>query len=874
LNGLLSLEGVTNLIKSFMHSLIFSLICLTAFTLVHSELLFEDPSDASSVDQSRDEHMQKNEDPFDEVFADSLESTHERLHPIVVELEQHEELIYEEISFPAEPALVKKNAQHGQQRSNETRFLSLVPESEENFQNPKELQYDESEFNPDIETEVPSLSDDVDLDEPEPPPPEQPRPLIEPESNRPEYIPSSPPSSQSPLPQELVIDLKNPVFIHGVITTEEGGVISGQGIRIQARKIEYANKIENGIRIQKIVAEEDLMMEYANRAFVGSRLEYDFINKTGVLYNGKTFVDIWFLGGDKIELQEDGTFYISNAFVTTCEDQDNTWEINAKTVKITEDKFLAARNIRFRFFKVPLFWLPSFKSNLKAFSDPPIRYKLVWDKGLGPRLTMRYRIFSWRDLNLFFRLDYRLKRGFGGAFESEYSSPDHATTFVTRSYGAHDKSFPDEKGPHRYRLQGLYHTQSKDEKSQIHLTWDKLSDTRMVGDFRSDDFEINTQKRTHLVVFHQLNSAIFNLSFQPRVNRFDSIDQELPLLTIGVRPFQLGNSGIISNNDVNAGYLDYVYANDLRKEFHRRGLSSSTRAVRMETRNELYRPFSLGHFTLTPNIGVIGIFYSNNPSHHPISQGIFSYGFTGQTRLFKNYKQFRHMSEPYLEFQGLTSPTAALSHHFYFDINDGYDELNQLRIGWRNSLYSYNRPSFLPSIFTDIYTYGFFGNRDFAQTFPKFYLNVGWNRPSYAIRGGIAWNHEEQVWDFTNIATDWTINEDIAFGIEFRHRSKFDWRKADHENFIVDVARPIPELLKSPLSDGRDTLLTRFFIRLAPKWSCQIQSRHGWGRKNEPRYNAGKIDLITMLTCSWRLRLSYERLPNDNRFSGSVSLVK
>ncbi len=829
-----------------MHPLILSLVCLTAFTSIQAEAIFEEHKDA-----------------FDEVFADSMELIHKST--TVTMAQQEEELIYEEISFLDEPL--------AQQESNETRLLALAPESEEYFQNPNELQYDESEFNPDIETQVPSLSDDVDLDEPEPPP-EYPQTPAQPQSHQPAHVPPTSPFPESPSLQELVIDLKNPVFAHGVITTEEGGVITGQGIRIQAQRIEYINKIENGIRIQKIIAEEDLMMEYANRAFVGTRLEYDFINKTGVLYNGKTFVDIWFLGGDKIELQEDGTFYIANAFVTTCEDQDNTWEINAKTVKITEDKFLAARNIRFRFFKIPLFWLPSFKSNLKAFSDPPIRYKVVWDKGLGPRLTMRYRIFSWRDLDLFFRLDYRIQRGFGGAFESEYSSPDHSTTFVTRSYGAHDKSFPDERGPHRYRLQGLYHIQSKDEKSQIHLTWDKLSDTRMVGDFRSDDFEINTQKRTHLVLFHQLNSAIFNLSFQPRVNRFDSIDQELPLLTIGVRPFQLGNSGIISNNYANAGYLDYVYANDLRKEFHRLGLSSSTRAARMETRNELYRPFSLGHFTLTPNIGVIGIFYSNNPSHHSIGQGIFNYGFNGQTRLFKNYHKFCHMSEPYLEFQGLTSPTAALSHHFYFDINDGYDQLNQLRLGWRNSFYSRNCPHFLPSIFTDIYTYGFFGNRHFAQTFPKFYLNVGWNRPSYAIRGGIAWNNEEHVWDYANIATDWTINEDIAFGIEFRHRSRFDWRKADHENFIVDVARPIPELLASPMSDGRDTLLARLFIRLAPKWSCHIQSRHGWGRRNEPRYNAGKIDLITMLTCSWRLRLSYERLPNDNRFSSAVSLVK
>ena len=271
-----------------------------------------------------------------------------------------------------------------------------------------------------------SYTDDVDLDVPELPPPG----FAEP--------PAPPPS---PL-QDLVIDLKNPTFSQGTITTEEGGVVSGPGIRIQARKISYTNKIEQGVRVQKIVAEGDLMMEYGERAFVGSRLEYDFVTKTGTLSHGKTFVDIWFLGGDKIELKEDGSFYISNAFITTCEDQNNTWEINAKSVNITEDKLLSAKNIRFRFLKVPLLWLPSFKSNLKAFSDPPIRYKVIWDKGLGPRVTMRYRVFSWRELNLFTRLDYRLKRGLGGAFESEYFSNDGRTTFVTRSYGAARQNIP------------------------------------------------------------------------------------------------------------------------------------------------------------------------------------------------------------------------------------------------------------------------------------------------------------------------------------------------------------------------------------------------------------------------------------------------
>ena len=96
-----------------------------------------------------------------------------------------------------------------------------------------------------------------------------------------EYIPPPPPTPPLTLPEELMIDLKNPSFSQGIISTEEGGVISGQGLRIQGKKIQYINRLENGIRVQRIIAEGDLMLEYANRAFVGSKLDYDFTSQTG-----------------------------------------------------------------------------------------------------------------------------------------------------------------------------------------------------------------------------------------------------------------------------------------------------------------------------------------------------------------------------------------------------------------------------------------------------------------------------------------------------------------------------------------------------------------------------------------------------------------
>jgi hypothetical protein len=677
--------------------------------------------------------------------------------------------------------------------------------------------------------------------------------------------PVRPPSIEK---QELEINLKNPSFSHGVIVTDQGGVISGEGLRIQARKIEYTNRIENGVAVQKIVAQEDLMVEYGGNVFVGSRLEFDVIKKSGMLWDGKTFVDVWFLGGDKIELREDGSYYIYNAYITTCESQDNTWEISAGKIKITKDRLLSARNIRFKFAKVPLLWLPSFKSNLKFFKDPPIRYKLTWDKGLGPRLSMRYRIFSLQNLDVYFRFDYRLTRGPGAAIESEYYSDDEKTIFLTKNYAAYDKVVPDERGNKRFRLQGLFHTQSQDGKTQIHMTYDRMSDDKMPSDFKSDDFEVNTQKRTILLIDHQEEDMYTSLRLQPRINSFQSLNQELPLVTAGVRPFSLGPTGILFENYVSGAYLDYVFIDQFED------LLPTRRSGRLETQQFLYRPISIKNFTFTPNIGLIGIFYSNNPEHDAIGQGVLRYGFDANTHLIRRFAKLKHVVKPYMTYTGLTSPLAKLDNHFIFSIDDGLFKLNLIKVGVKNSFFSYRQSLFSPVFIADLFTQGFFDDKTYRLAFPKGYLNLSWFRSFFAIQGMFSWNFEEQVLDYSNIRADITVNENLAFGVEFRHRSKFDWRKGNHENFILDVARRISALLDSTLSDERNTFLTRIQARLIPRMTCYFESHTGWGRKDEPHYNEYKIELQTLLACRWKLKTSYQHMPNDDRFTGGISLVK
>lgn len=665
------------------------------------------------------------------------------------------------------------------------------------------------------------------------------------------------------------VQLKDPSFKDGVLTTHEGGIITAEGIRIQAQTISYTNKIEKEERVVKICAEGNVLFEYEGQFFTGNALAYDFIKRTGILTDGRTSYGIWFVGGDCVELDKDGNLTMKNGFLTTSENQDSSWEIRAKKVDLSEDHVLSASNIRLNLERFPVLWLPSFKSNLNFVSDPPIRYKVMWDKGIGPRATVRYRVLSIQDFNLYTRLDYRISKGPGGAIETEYFTD--RTTFVTRSYGAYDKVVFDEHGIKRYRLQGLLSHDSADDKTHIRMTYDKFKDLKMISDFPSSDFEINTQKRTRLLINHQEDIAFGTIDLSPRLNNFQSLNQKLPLAKAGIRPFSLAGTGVVSENFVSAGYLDYVYARDL---LDAHPVLRETHASRLETRNRLYRPISLGPLHMTPFVGVVGLFYNNNPHNQPVGQGVFLYGGQANLPFYKRYPSGRHTIEPYLQYLGITHPKAHLSNHYTFTIEDGLYQINSLRLGLKNVLVFKNMTLFSPNLTADIYTYGFFSDKTFSKVFPKGYLSVAWNQPSYSLDGTSCWNFQESVLDFFNFQTKVTVSKDTAFIAEFRHRSRFDWRKADHENFLVDMARPIPELLASPLSDGRNTLLGKLQIRLSPKWNCQFSSHFGWGRAQEPSYHSFKIDTTTLISAKWQLRLSYLHTTNDDRFSMQMQLVK
>jgi hypothetical protein len=667
------------------------------------------------------------------------------------------------------------------------------------------------------------------------------------------------------------IHLKSPTYENGILSTHEGGVITGPSLRIQAKHITYIHRNDNGRAVQRIKASGDLMANFQDRTYIGEDLTYDFINKQGTIRKGMTVIGPWALEGRQIDLLPKADFIITDATVTTAETTKHLWDIQAKRLAIHDKNYASAKTIQIRVNEFPVFAIPFYQTNLKQFwQDSPVRYKIVWDKGQGPRLTTRYRMYSTDDFEAYARLDYRLRRGIGGAIETNYYAPSGRGHFLTKNYLAYDTFFNDNNPNHlgtRYRLQGQYHYSSFDLRTEIVGSWDKISDQELPGDFHMEDFELNIQKLTRFFLRHQENNTIVNLTCKPRINDFDSLKQELPQLQLSMRPISIRKLGIISENRVKVGYLDYVYADEIDQ------LVSDFSSFRMQAKHELYRPFTVKGLSATPIVGIDGVYYQNSPDSNPVGQFILNYGLDISCFLTGKYPKGIHVLQPYANYKGITTPTADPSEVYIFSIHDGFFRINQLRAGFKNLFFTSSQPV-LPKLTLDIYAYGFFWDRTYNQHFPKAFLEMRWNFPRFTTQIKLGWNFEENVLDVGNVRAAWTVNEFIALSGEFRHRSRFYWKKADLENYIIDFVRPIEELLNSPLSDGRNVALLTLQVQLAPEWTLRAQTHYGWGRSDEPGYAEAKVDLLGLISSSWRVRMSYTHTVRDDRLSFGISLVR
>lgn len=665
---------------------------------------------------------------------------------------------------------------------------------------------------------------------------------------------------QEALSEGLTVDLRDPTYRDGSLFTEKGGLVIGPDLRIQAREITYIHTKIEGEPVQTITAAGDLFFEIGCYLFVGERLDYDFLTRTGTITCGRSGIEPWYFGGDTIRLHADGSITVHNAYITTSENAESDWHMNTEMAHLSPSHCLTARNLQLRIVNLPILWLPSFSANLDAIYEAPVKVTARWGGRQGSRLGLIYELITWDLFQAYLRADYRVKRGFGGGLITHYRSLDHREHFDTINYIAKDTSVSDPDENTRYRFQGCYENHVLEDKIGINISWDKLSDKEMATDYHDQGLELYTAGRTQIELRRQDHEWLAHFLTRVRVNQFQTIKQELPSFEVSWRPFEIWQTGIIADNSLQASYLDFRYANDLKNvdDYH---------SFRMETRNHFYRPVRVGPLTVTPETGFVVIFYSNNPDGKTEWLTMGAFGGEVNTSFHRFYGGCKHVVEPYVRYHYLTFPTSNPDEHFIFDSGDGLFRLNQFRFGLTQDLLAKQADGYLKRVlYADLYTYAFFDTPTIKRALPKVYAKVTYHAlPTLKHTLGTAWNVQHNELDHINLLMEWTASHDLAMALEYRHRNRFDWRKVDHHNFILDSFHTQNEMLRSGLSDRRDTVLAHLYWNFHPLWSFEFEGRYGWNRRGEPSYAEYEFNLLGTIRSAWNLIVSYSHKEEEDR---------
>ncbi len=665
----------------------------------------------------------------------------------------------------------------------------------------------------------------------------------------------------SPLRQDLIlVDLQDPLYTEGVLQTEKGGIITTKDLRVQARHIQYTN--EGGACT--VFCEGDLLIDYKEWILTGQSFFYDFVTKTGYLTKGRTAAPPWYIGSRRMELRDNGDVYVYGGYLTTSEGPSHDVALVSPKIRLTKKRVATAKDITLMVKKFPLLWLPAMKFDVKTVEKTPFAVQFGWGGFLASYVSVLYHFLDWHDFNAYARLDGFFKHGLGAGIDTRYN-PDHSPTeFYTRSYWVHDLAIDTPVPRDRYRYQGAYNDKWYDKKISVKATYDVVSDPQMAAQYDIKDFDLKTAGRTQLDIKRQEPGWIANFLTKVRVNNFQSVNQELPLFRFNWHPIEIPNTGILFSGDADAGFLHYMFSKNVSP-------NTSFDAGRISVKPQFIRPFHYNWWSITPEIGATGIYYTNSPSGLSVGQAELTSAIKWMAHAHYRNQSIVHSLNPYIDYHFLATPRVPNDRHYIFTINDGLVKVNRFRFGLKNSVFFRKKTCFQRPFWFDIWGNLFIresvfpDQKAFFETEYHPFQNV-----AFHFLGG--WDFTQKLLDRANPRLDLTFNENLALALEYRYRSAYAWRKADFYNFNMENIRSTEQLLNSAMSDKREVFLMRAFLRMTPDIGMTFDIRRGWNRDYQPPYFEWSATFDTIVFEHWKFNFIYEKRESDTRYSLSLRL--
>lgn len=333
-----------------------------------------------------------------------------------------------------------------------------------------------------------------------------------------------------------------------------------------ARKVVATGNVEATYRDAKLTCEratiymdtKDAYLEGAVRlAQMGSLLRgdeivYNFETRKGTVVGAEGEMGEWRTRGDRAQKIAADSYLHRGGYLTSCDFEEPHSRLKAREVRVYLDDRVVLKDAVMYVGPVPLFYLPSYTHPL---DDKRARVTIVpgQDKQWGAFLLTAWRVYFHENLQGRFHVDYRERLDLATGVDLNYRLPLGGEGLF-RNYYTLERSLgrehawsrfsePEEDRPtnerERFRFQ-LRHVWEVSDRTRATLEYNKASDPTLVKDFFEREFADNPSiSGNYFEVVH--TGTWYGLTFliNKRVNRFETVTQQLPSLRLDVRPLSI-----------------------------------------------------------------------------------------------------------------------------------------------------------------------------------------------------------------------------------------------------------------------------------------------------------------------------------------------
>jgi lipopolysaccharide assembly outer membrane protein LptD (OstA) len=595
-------------------------------------------------------------------------------------------------------------------------------------------------------------------------------------------------------------------------------------------RLEFYRDKKEGHAEGNVVLDSDQGKIWADKAF------YNFETKKGEFTNARIMADPIYGRARSIIKVRENYYVISDGYVTTSDYDDPEYRLKARTVDIYPGDKATARGAVMYFGTTPVMYFPKYSQDLSG-KRPHISFVPGYERDFGGFLLTTYRTSLNDRVELAYHLDVRELKGFAWGVDAKYSAEPFGTGLVRTYYmNEHNtdasRAWEDNTAPvverQRYRVEWR-HLWQIDPATIFIGQYYKHTDSTFLQKYFPREYREDEAPPTYAIITHTMPKATMSLRVDKRVNRFESnVVERLPEASFALSNQEIGDTGFYFKSANTASSLVKKDASPS---------DDQNRTVRLDTDNEVSRPFKVSFLELRPYVGTQQTYYTRTlfPEDDDSVRGIFKTGVDVSTKFYKIYdviykkygveiNRLRHVITPTIGYFYQHKPTLSSEKLFYYDSVDAHTTVDKFSLGLENKLQTKRDGASVDLARVALTTDFRMKDSRYIDTLD----DIMTDKPSSGSFGDVTLDIELTPNRFVSFYSDMTYDNDQ----QHLRTANFDIYLNSHKNWAFDLSRRFTY-------DDDDIVTAALEYKFNPKWRAAVYER--WnvdiGEWQERRYS-------------------------------------